>query len=122
MGLAPLALIPLALAPLGAEPSGIDALGEGDDAAMIVRTIIGLAHNLGLEIVAEGVETPRQLAIVRGFACDQVQGYLVGRPIRMDDPDELTAARARAMLFGGLKPGQTHDAEMEHESRSAVMA
>ncbi|MNF03893.1 Phytochrome-like protein cph2 [compost metagenome] len=43
--------------------------------------MINLAHNLNLEVVAEGVETPEQLDLLRGFGCDQVQGYLISRPL-----------------------------------------
>jgi diguanylate cyclase (GGDEF)-like protein len=57
-----------------------DIPGDENDAA-IVRTIIALARNLGLTVVAEGVETEAQLAYLRANHCDQVQGYLFGRPL-----------------------------------------
>jgi EAL domain-containing protein (putative c-di-GMP-specific phosphodiesterase class I) len=47
----------------------------------IVRAIVMLAHNLGLVVTAEGVETDEQLAAVRGEGCDEVQGYYTGRPV-----------------------------------------
>jgi diguanylate cyclase (GGDEF)-like protein len=47
----------------------------------IVSAILGLAKELGLKVVAEGVETERQLAILAGKGCDLIQGYLLGRPI-----------------------------------------
>jgi diguanylate cyclase (GGDEF)-like protein/PAS domain S-box-containing protein len=84
--------------------SFIARLGETGDATIIVRAIIGLAHSLGLLITAEGVETAQQLAIVRELMCDQVQGYLLGRPMRMDGSTELMAARAK-MLVGGRSKG-----------------
>lgn len=46
----------------------------------ITRTIVDLAHSLGLSVVAEGVETHAQADIVRSFGCDEIQGYLVSRP------------------------------------------
>lgn len=82
--------------------SFVSRLEDDGDATMIVRTIIGLAHNLGLEIVAEGVETPAQLAMIRDNLCDQAQGYLLGRPMPMDEPTELMIMRARS-LVGGLR-------------------
>jgi len=51
------------------------------DDAMICRAIIDLAHNLGLQVVAEGVETEDQLAYLRNHRCDEFQGYLFSRPV-----------------------------------------
>ncbi|HPU50499.1 MAG TPA: EAL domain-containing protein [Burkholderiaceae bacterium] len=48
---------------------------------MIVRSTIDLAHNLGLKVVAEGVETEAQLALLGELGCDEAQGYLLGRPM-----------------------------------------
>jgi len=50
------------------------------DSAQLMRTIVDLGHNLGLLVVAEGVETEAQVAIVRESRCDVVQGYRFGRP------------------------------------------
>ena len=80
--------------------SFVKRLGEAEDATMIVRTIIGLAHNLGLSVVAEGVETREQLKILRDLQCDQIQGYLIGRPMPMVGPSELINNRARALFVG----------------------
>ena len=57
-----------------------DIPGDDNDTA-IVRTIITLAQNLGLTVVAEGVETEAQLTYLRANHCDQVQGYLFSRPL-----------------------------------------
>lgn len=52
---------------------------DGEQLA-IVRTIITLAWNLGMEVVAEGVETPKQLAQLRSLQCEYAQGYLFSKP------------------------------------------
>jgi EAL domain-containing protein (putative c-di-GMP-specific phosphodiesterase class I) len=80
------------------DKSFIKGLGEDDDAVTIVRTIVGLAHNLGLSITAEGVETSQQLARVRNLMCDHVQGYLLGHPVQLDEPADLTASRIEVLI------------------------
>jgi EAL domain-containing protein (putative c-di-GMP-specific phosphodiesterase class I) len=49
--------------------------------AKIVRSTIDLAHNLGLTVVAEGVETPTAWRALAGLACDEAQGHLIGKPM-----------------------------------------
>jgi EAL domain-containing protein (putative c-di-GMP-specific phosphodiesterase class I) len=82
--------------------SFIARLGEADDATTIVRTIVGLAHNLGLSVTAEGVETSEQLALVREFMCEEAQGFLLGRPLPSGAPSQLPSARVRHK-FGLVK-------------------
>ncbi|MDB6013916.1 MAG: diguanylate cyclase/phosphodiesterase, partial [Gammaproteobacteria bacterium] len=57
-----------------------DVVANRDDAA-IVRAIISLAHNLRLKVIAEGVETPDQLAFLRELGCDQYQGFHYSVPV-----------------------------------------
>ena len=57
-----------------------DLPGESDDAT-IVRTVIAMAHALDLEVIAEGVETPEQLAFLRAERCDRVQGFLFSQAV-----------------------------------------
>lgn len=56
----------------------VDSSG-GD--AVIARTILALAEQLGLEVVAEGVETDAQFQILSDLGCSQFQGYLLGKPM-----------------------------------------
>ena len=51
----------------------------------IVRSIIVMAHNLGLEVIAEGVETPDQAAFLHAEKCDEVQGYLYAKPLPLEE-------------------------------------
>ncbi len=57
---------------------------DADD-AMIVRSTIDLAHNLGIEVVAEGVENVEVWNMLRELRCDQAQGYYMGRPMPVED-------------------------------------
>lgn len=61
--------------------SFVQDLGGEEDARAIVKAVIKLAHALGLEVVAEGVETRDQQDILTDFGCDQLQGYLYARPM-----------------------------------------
>ena len=66
-----------------------------DDAA-IVTAIIAMARSLGLYVVAEGVETPAQLAMLQRIGCESAQGYHLARPMPVVELDEWLAARERA--------------------------
>ena len=56
-------------------------LADNTDDREIVSAVVALAHNLGLKVVAEGVETREQLALLRARGCDLIQGYYLGRPM-----------------------------------------
>ena len=60
--------------------SFVNGLGIDDEDTTIVAAVVSLGHSLGLSVVAEGVETPLQLARLRDLRCDHGQGYLFGRP------------------------------------------
>jgi EAL domain-containing protein (putative c-di-GMP-specific phosphodiesterase class I) len=64
----------------------VDDAPTSKDSALIVKSIIELAHGLGLTVTAEGVETEEQLRLLRDLGCDVAQGYFVARPL---DPDKL---------------------------------
>lgn len=72
--------------------SFIAELHDHESSALIVKTTIALGKSLGLKVVAEGVETPVQLAELKLWGCDQIQGFLIGRP----EPKPGRAAAASA--------------------------
>jgi EAL domain-containing protein (putative c-di-GMP-specific phosphodiesterase class I) len=59
----------------------------------IVRAIVTLGHNLNIPILAEGVETENQLAFLAQEGCDEVQGYLTGRPYPIEDYAEMVGRK-----------------------------
>ena len=61
--------------------SFVHGLASDVKAAAIARSIINLAHNLDLTVVAEGVEAPEQIDFLRGAGCDKLQGYFMGKPM-----------------------------------------
>lgn len=65
--------------------SFITPLGEDPQATAIVRAIVGLARNLGLRTVAEGVETHEQAAVLQGLGCSYAQGWLFARAMSIDE-------------------------------------
>jgi diguanylate cyclase (GGDEF)-like protein len=71
--------------------SFVTSLAEVSDDAIIVRSTIDLAHNLGLKVVAEGVEDEAVMRILTGYGCDAAQGFFFGRPI---PAEEITAQMA----------------------------
>lgn len=64
--------------------SFIEDLGEDGGSSVIVQAVIDLGHNLGCEIVAEGVETERQAQLLRKMGCDAAQGFYFGYPVNAE--------------------------------------
>ncbi|ADG17530.1 diguanylate cyclase/phosphodiesterase with MHYT sensor [Paraburkholderia atlantica] len=70
---------------------GLDANGAAGSA--IVSAIIALAHSLEMDVVAEGVETQSQLDKLRSMMCDEMQGYLLGKPVSAEDFGAMLRSR-----------------------------
>ncbi|WP_208987405.1 putative bifunctional diguanylate cyclase/phosphodiesterase [Roseibium marinum] len=62
------------------DKSFVDEIGERSDGLAIISAVIALAHNLGLEVTAEGVERQLQVDALRTLGCDTMQGYYFGKP------------------------------------------
>ena len=63
----------------------VDDIELSDQGRNMVATIVTIAHNLGLNVVAEGVETEPQLSFLSGLRCEQMQGYLYSKPLSEKD-------------------------------------
>jgi diguanylate cyclase (GGDEF)-like protein len=79
----------------------VGRINRDEGSLKIVRTIVMLAHSLGLAVTAEGVETDEQFAAIRGEGCDCVQGFYTGRPLplsvfeRLVNGEQAATERAR---------------------------
>ncbi|KAB8181215.1 EAL domain-containing protein [Microbispora catharanthi] len=71
------------------DPSFVSGLGRDDTLTLLTKTIVQLGNDLGLIVVAEGIERPEQLDLLRKMGCTRGQGYLVARPMTARGVDSL---------------------------------
>jgi diguanylate cyclase (GGDEF)-like protein/PAS domain S-box-containing protein len=94
------------------DQSFVTDIASDDPALTIVGAIIQLAHALGLRVVAEGVETAAQLALLREFGCDRAQGFLFSKSMRSESMDEFIrtglADRLRSLTLSGPSGGPSN--------------
>ncbi|MFF0307954.1 putative bifunctional diguanylate cyclase/phosphodiesterase [Streptosporangium sp. NPDC004379] len=74
------------------DPSFVSGLGADETLTLLTRTIVRLGHDLGLIVVAEGIERPEQLDLLREMGCTRGQGFLVARPMDARGIDDLMPA------------------------------
>ena len=86
---------------LKVDRSFVTGMTENEHDAVLVRTAIDLGHNLGLTVVAEGVEKLEHVSALRALSCDVAQGYHYARPMPAED---LTALLHRLAQPEGLVP------------------
>jgi diguanylate cyclase (GGDEF)-like protein/PAS domain S-box-containing protein len=96
--------------------SFIASLGRTDRSLAIVRAVIGLAHGLGLPVLAEGVETNDQLKALIREGCDEMQGYLIGRPHPIEVYADIVG-RDRA----GAPPAQENPDRASSDQRRLIV-
>jgi diguanylate cyclase (GGDEF)-like protein/PAS domain S-box-containing protein len=85
------------------DPSFVAGLAEDETLTLLTRTIIQLAHDLGISVVAEGIESSRQLGMLRDMGCALGQGYLVAAPMAAAEVESLIR-NAVAQPGGGAVP------------------
>ncbi|MES2258891.1 MAG: EAL domain-containing protein [Pseudomonadota bacterium] len=73
------------------DPAFVSNLAEGTDGIALCEAIIAMAHKLGIQVIAEGIETPQQAAALKAAGCDFGQGYLFSRPISGEELEKLAA-------------------------------
>jgi EAL domain-containing protein (putative c-di-GMP-specific phosphodiesterase class I) len=73
--------------------SFVGRIGNGESGAEMVCTIVALAQNLGMDVVAEGVETAEQLSRLGALGCEYVQGFYLSKPVDVAAADCLIASQ-----------------------------
>ena len=71
------------------DPSFVAGLGHDETLTLLTRTVVQVGRELGLRVIAEGIEQPRQLAALREMGCGYGQGFLMGRPMAASGVEAL---------------------------------
>jgi EAL domain-containing protein (putative c-di-GMP-specific phosphodiesterase class I) len=85
------------------DQSFISQIDKNPQSSAIIRAVIGLARGLSLPVMAEGVETADQLAFLEQESCDQIQGFLIGRPQDIDNYAEVVGKASRPGLRQAMR-------------------
>ncbi len=91
------------------DQSFVADIGINKNGEAIVKTIITLAHNLGLEVIAEGVENKTQADFLVNYECDTLQGYYFSRPIESEQITELLKANTSSSIYDDNKRKTVND-------------
>ena len=76
------------------DQSFVNRMDRAPEHSAIVKAIVSLAHNLGMEVIAEGVETLAQADALRALGCRRAQGFLFSRPLPADEAGRLLPTHA----------------------------
>jgi len=82
----------------------VKSAGENRDYAAIVHAIVTLAKNLGMSLVAEGIETADQVALLQAMECNEGQGFYFSKAMVAAEAEKFLKQREEAMNSGGIKP------------------
>lgn len=96
----------LPVARIKIDQSFVSNITSSPSDAAIVRAVVAMAHNLDIEVIAEGVQTEGQLGFLRGLQCEEIQGYYFSRPLAEDDFRALLRENRRI-------PGSTDNSRPE---------
>ncbi|HWW53053.1 MAG TPA: EAL domain-containing protein, partial [Acidimicrobiales bacterium] len=99
------------------DKSFIDQIANGEDDARIVAAVIALAHELHMTVIAEGVETREQADFLKANGCDDMQGYLISRPLSTEE----FAAMLNRMRNGKLVPIEPAPVDRPQSSRARAL-
>jgi diguanylate cyclase (GGDEF)-like protein/PAS domain S-box-containing protein len=114
-GYASLAYLPkLPVDVIKIDPSFVSGLGHDDTLTLLTRTVVQVGRELGLRVIAEGIEQPRQLGALREMGCDYGQGFLVARPMAAPGVEALIRT-AGIGPSGEPPPGPTQHEPTQHE-------
>jgi diguanylate cyclase (GGDEF)-like protein/PAS domain S-box-containing protein len=84
------------------DQSFVHDISENDDAAVIIQTIIAMGNNLGMEVIAEGVETAEQKDFLLQHHCVNFQGYFFGDPMPLDEFERVIAITLPLIRNGSI--------------------
>jgi diguanylate cyclase (GGDEF)-like protein/PAS domain S-box-containing protein len=97
------------------DPSFVAGLGHDDTLTLLTKTVVQVGRELGLRVIAEGIEQPRQLSALREMGCDYGQGFLVARP--MAAPGVEALMRTEGVRTSGEAPGGPANHEPNEPAR-----
>jgi EAL domain-containing protein (putative c-di-GMP-specific phosphodiesterase class I) len=92
----------------------VSGVGDNGENSEVLQTIISLAKNLKMRVIAEGIETESQLAVLRNLGCDYGQGYLLARPQTRENAEKLLYEMKSFLEAETIEPfdgGETSEAD-----------
>ena len=81
--------------------SFVSRMEEREDDRRLIRTVVDLAHDLGMRVIAEGIEREAQADTLRSFGCEGGQGFLFGRPLTVEDAASRLASESGPVASRG---------------------